>query len=182
MIRKIGLTIALLGLMGCNSQINEAMISDEPVPASQIRAASTAAKVCARHAPNWGQVEFALKSQGYSETDDDSLAAAAKRTKSVFLEDVNSDVVVQLGSSGSEAACLIGVPGLTPTQSYQLALPWVDQFDLLTNEERGQGLSAKAVQAWGRLDEERIVYVAAYKAWDVFEVPGAAVRLIYISR
>ena len=71
---------------------------------------------------------------------------------------------------------------MTPQQSYRLALPWVAKYDALTNEERGQGLSANAIQAWGRLEEDRIVYIAAYKTWDVLEVPGTAVRLLYIQR
>jgi len=87
-----------------------------------------------------------------------------------------------LGSRGSEGACIVGLEGMTAQQSFELAQPWVRKFDARTNAERGQGLAENAVQAWGTLDDMRVVYISAYKTWDVLGVPGAAARLLYKQR
>lgn len=72
---------------------------------------------------------------------------------------------------------MVGVEGMTPEQSYQLALPLVAYFEATSNTELGQGLTPNAVEAWRAAGATTPVFIAAYKTWDVLGVPGAAVRL-----
>ncbi|MFW2545503.1 hypothetical protein ACN2XU_22975 [Primorskyibacter sp. 2E107] len=152
-------------------------MSAEPVTAERFAVAEAAAATCGAMAPNWAGLEVQLKAAGYVETDDAALKAAGRREGAVILEDPTSGALVLIGSRGGEGTCIVGMEGLTPQQSYGLALPWVKSFDLQTIVERGQGLAKNAVQAWGRLEPDRDVYVAAYKTWDVLDGPGAAARL-----
>lgn len=80
------------------------------------------------------------------------------------------------------ACCIVGLEGMTPQQSFQLAEPRARKFDAQTNAERGQGLVSNAVQAWASIGESRGVYVAAYKTWEVLDSRGAAARLLYVQR
>lgn len=179
---KISGLIGTIFLVGCDEPVNEKLVSKTPVSSQQFLAAKNAAATCSRHAPNWGAVESAFKGIGYKETTDVRLKAIQSAKKSVILEAGDSDVVVLVGSRGGEGACIVGMRGMTPQQSYELALPWVKKYRAQTNKERGQGLANNAVQAWGVLEENRIVYIAAYKTWDIFDVPAAAARLLYIQR
>ena len=110
------------------------------------------------------------------------MVSIQKSQRAVILEKPGTDVVVLLGASGGEGACIVGLEGMTPQQSFELAKPWVKTFGVRTNAERGQGLAKNAVEAWGTIEENRIVYIAAFKTWDVLDVPGAAARLLYIQR
>ena len=176
------LLIATPILFGCDAPVNESLISTSPAGAQQFAAAKNAAANCARNAPDWAAVEIALKRAGYSETSDDRLRAIQRDQKAVILEAPDTDVIVLVGSAGREGACIVGLKDMTPQQSYELALPWAKKYGALTNEERGQGLADDAIQAWGSLEDDRIVYIAAFKTWDVLDVPGAAARLLYIQR
>ncbi|MEM6638133.1 MAG: hypothetical protein AAF667_19870 [Pseudomonadota bacterium] len=176
------LIFAVFALAACDAAVDEDMISATPVSALEFSDAQKAAEICGRNAPNWTAAETALKASGYLETTDERLLGIQRSQRAVILESPTSDVLVLLGSRGGEGACFVGSEGLTPQQSFELALPWVRQFGALTNEERGQGLANNAVQAWGTLTDDLIVYIAAYKTWDVLGAPGAASRLLYIAR
>lgn len=176
------LALSVFAVSACDPAVNTDMISTTPVSALEFSEAQKAAQVCGRHAPNWSTVENELAAIGYFETTDERLSGVQRDQRAVILESPTSDVLVLLGSRGGEGACIVGMDGMTPAQSYELALPWVREFDAQTNEERGQGLANNAIQAWGRLEEDRIVYIAAYKTWEVLDVPGAAARLLYIKR
>lgn len=178
----MSLTLALGVLAACDTPVDPEMISTTPAPQAQFVAAQQAAATCLDLAPDWAAAEQAFRAQGFVETTDPTLVEVQRRQRAVILGAPNSDVVLLLGSRGGEGACLVGLPGMTPQQSMELALPWVEQFDLQTNAERGQGLAANAQQAWGRISEDQIVFVAAYKTWDILDEPGAAARLLMILR
>lgn len=177
--RFTGLAIAAV-LAGCSATVDNSMISTSPAPADQLSAAKSAASLCASKAPNWEAVESAFLANGFVETTDLRLKALRD---AVILEDEDSDVLVLIGSKGKEGACIVGLPGMTPQQSYELALPWVRKYGAVSNADRGQGLSKKAVQAWAAFDDSRNVYIAAYKEWrEVLNVPGASARLLMTTK
>lgn len=183
----LGLGFAVLFLANCASAPSQFDISDVPAGAEPFRAAQEAAALCAKDAPDWKAVEARFKASGYARTKNNALDNAARAQKAVVLEAVDSDVVVLIGASTElsgerSGACIISLPGMTPQQSYELALPWVRKYGAVTNAERGQGLSKKAVQAWGAVGERRIVYIAAYKSADILQEPGASVRLLIVVR
>lgn len=173
---------ATLLISGCDTPVNQKLVSTNPATPQQFSEAKNAATVCGRHAPNWVSASTALKSGGDTETENARLVSIQRTQRAVILENSGTDVIVLLGSRGGEGACIVGLKGMTPQQSFELAQPWVEKFDGKTNSERGQGLAKNAVQAWATIEEERIVYIAAYKTWDVLDVPGAAARLFYIQR
>lgn len=180
---KFGLFfLPIFALVSCDASVDQDLISEVPVSALQFSDAQKAAGICGRNAPNWMGAEEALKANGYVETTDERLSNIQRTQRAVILESSDSDVLVLLGSRGGEGACIIGMNGMTPQQSVELALPWVRQFDAKTNADRGQGLAKNAVQAWGVLEENRIVFIAAFKTWDVLDAPGAAARLLYVER
>jgi len=179
------LSLSLLSLTfvsSCQKAVDVSMISASPASSEQFAMAQQAARVCAQHGSDKEAQLAGFQNQGFAKSTDSRLSAIAKNQKSHILEKSGSDVVVQIGARGGEAACIIGLKGMTPQQSFALAQPWVKKYGALTNQERGQGLANDVVQAWGKLEDERIVYIAAYKTWDVLDVPGAAARHLYINR
>lgn len=182
--KSLALFLALLSLAACNTSVapDPDKISALPAAASHMNLARQAAKACGTHAPDYIATATTLKKLGFRSAQDPRLASIDARFPGNIYEAQGGAVVVQLGSVGRENGCLVGAKGMTPEQAYDLALPWVEKFGALTNAERGQGLSKKAVQAWGSLTEDRIVYIAAYKAWDLLDTPGAMARLIYIVK
>lgn len=174
--------LSCLALAACNTTVDQTMISQAPIPSGQIAYARKAVEICGSHVPNMQNAQDALLANGYRETTDERLANIRRTQRVTILENDNSNVIVLLGSQGRRNICVVGLEGLTPQQSYSLALPWVKKFDAQTNAERGQGLSNNASQAWGVIEEERIVNIVAYKTWDILDAPGAAVRLIHIKR
>lgn len=176
LMRFTGLAIAAV-LAGCSATVST---SPAPAPAHQFSAAKSAASLCASEAPNWEAVENAFLANGFVETKKTRLQTGRNE---IFLEDEDSDVLVLIGSKGKEGACIVGLPGMTPQQSYELALPWVRKYGAVSNADRGQGLSKKAVQAWAAFDDSRNVYIAAYKEWrEVLNVPGASARLLMTTK
>ncbi|MFW8635439.1 hypothetical protein [Cribrihabitans pelagius] len=89
------------------------------------------------------------------------------------------EVIVQAGAGN----CYVGLRGMTPAQSYELAQILVTAFDATTNAENGEGLSDHVVQAWQVRDKGRPkVLIAALKTWPWGRgewpgEPGAAVTL-----
>lgn len=179
---KFVTALIALAVSGCDPSVDESLLSKEPASSDQFAAAQDAAAVCSRTAPNWNATEVAFKQLGFAETQDPRLQAIQKAQKAVILQKPSTDLVILVGSRGGEGACIVGLIGMTPQQSFQLAQPWVQKYGALTNEERGQGLAKNAIQAWGVLEEDRIVYLAAFKTWDVLGVPGSAAQLLYIER
>ncbi|MEM8978879.1 MAG: hypothetical protein AAGD04_05305 [Pseudomonadota bacterium] len=170
-------------LLGCGVSVDEDLISTQPAPKLEFVEARKAAALCAKHAPDWAALEEAFKSAGYAKSKDPRLAGFARSTGTAVLDKANTGMRVLVGEKNDqEGACIIGLEGMTPEQSFALAQPWVGAFEAVTNAERGQGLSQNAAQAWASFEAERIIYIVAYKTWNVLFQPGAAVRLIYIER
>lgn len=174
------LATALL-LTGCMTEETPSSYTPASYTAAtqqQFAVAKSAASTCAQHAPNWTTVEAALLQKGYIATPDARLKSIQSKQRATILEKPQSGVVVLIGTKSKEGACIIGLKGMTPEQSYELALPWVEQYGAVSNSERGQNLSKRAVQAWAARVDNRQIYIAAYKTWDVLDVPGAAARLL----
>lgn len=182
-LRKFILALALgaFGLTACVS-VDDDLISKTPASAQQFAEAKKAAATCGVHAPNWKALEAAYLSMGYSETQDKKRISVQKSQGVVILEKAGTDMVIMVGSRGGEGMCIVGLKNMTPQQSYELAQPWVKKFGLLTNAERGQGLSDLMVQVWGKTEERRVIYVGARKTFDVLDAPGSAASLRYIVR
>lgn len=181
-IKTVTTALAAATLSACDPMVDTQMISATGVSVATMSKAQQAAQICAQNAPNWVDVENALKVSGFAETQDERLTEIARAQRAAILENASEQVVVLVGSRGGEGACIVGARGMTPQQSFQLASPWAEQFDLQTNEERGQGLANNAVQAWGRIDDTGVIFTAAYKTWDVLDEPGAAARLLMTVR
>lgn len=164
-------------LAGCAPSVDEKLISYFPAPADQIALAEDAVDICGRTPKAYQFREALFRSLGFSEPDDPELHIMAKQKRGTVLVKPGSDVVVQLGGDGGRSGCIVGVKGMTPQQSFDLALPWVQKYEAVSNEELGQGLTHNAIQAWRTSDEDPTVFIAAYKTWDVLGVPGAAVRI-----
>ncbi len=172
----------VLLLAGCDASVDQKLVSATPASPQQFAAARNAAAVCAQHAPNWQAIEATLRSRGYVDPTDAGLRSALERQDAKVLQTPDANLLVLLGSRPDQGACIVGLKGMTPQQSFALALPWVKQHGAETNEARGQGLADNAVQAWRATNEDQIIYIAAYKTWEVLRAPGAAARLLFVRK
>lgn len=173
-----------LALTGCTIPAPKAKyISTEPAAEDQIAAARNALELCARLAPDWRALEAAYRAREFgTPVSLLSRMIARERRGGVFLQDQNSDVLVQIGQSSIEGACIVGLPGMTPDQSLALATPIADQFGALTNAQRGSSLSRRAAQAWMARKPGQIIFLSASKAWETLGTAGASVRLLIVNR
>jgi hypothetical protein len=176
LISSIALSM-VLAVSGCMTAEGTGQSASVKASDEQFAFASQAAKVCSDTFPDEKAAETKLKSLGYNETG----GQAGFR----YYRSDNSDVILVIGRMSKERICIVGLENMTPDQSYNLALPWVNKYRAVTNAERGQGLSKKVVQAWASFDDKRNVYIAANKSWqeqrEPFpKTPGASIRLIYL--
>ena len=170
---------SVLVISGCRTA--DGISQSTPVEASddQFAFASQAAKVCSDNFPDYKAAEAKFKSLGYEEV---GWQAGYR-----YYRSESTDVILIIGRMAKERICIVGLENMTPDQSYKLALPWVNKYDAVTNAERGQGLSDKAVQAWASFGDSWNVYIAADKSWqekrEPFpKTPGASIRLIYLPK
>ncbi|RVT82756.1 hypothetical protein DXV76_16100 [Rhodobacteraceae bacterium CCMM004] len=172
---------SLMLMLGCASipPLDTTTISQTPASASQMAFAGRIVRVCSG-LPDADRVMAAFEAMGHQVGRWRMIMGGGEELVSprqVSFE--RGDVIVQ----ASETDCYVGVKGMTPEQSYQLAQPWVRHFGAITNAEAGQGLSPHVVQAWGgRPKGTPVVLIAAHKTWpwdrgEWPDVPGAAVTL-----
>lgn len=176
----LALTISVL--VACDEPVDQSQVSTVPVSQQQFSDAQNAAEICGRFAPDMDRTEQVLRSGGYTDAQKEIFVNTARDQRITILESPNSDTIVVLLARRIEGLCVVGLEGMTPEQSFQLALPWVEKFGALTNAERGQGLANNAVQAWASSNEDRLINIAAYRTFEGADVSGASVRLIYRIR
>lgn len=171
-----------LALAACSGipPVDVATISQAPASPDRFAAAQRAVSICAK-LPDVTAMFNAFEQLGHQRQRLELTTADGKSYISETINSQGSDLKIIASSSG----CTIGLESMTPDQSYRLALPWVRQYGLVTNETLGQGLSPHAVQAWRAPDFPSIrILAAAYKTWPVdaglnVSTAGAAVRLQY---
>lgn len=174
--------VATLALGACASQpMDESLISRTPASPEKFAFAKKTAKVCADSLPSLPETQEGLEAIGYVSGADPNVKAR-NTPRGPFLQAEGSDMLVVLIGQGRESLCFIGLLGMTPEQSFQLAQPLAESFDGVTNAERGDGLASDVVQAWsGKSPAGATVFIAAYKGWDVLRTPGGAVRIIFVA-
>lgn len=149
-----------------------------PATPKQMATAGKALALCTKAAPDWQKAQAGFRQAGYAPTRSKKMQSAAKRQRAIILEN-GAGVVVFLARSGKSNGCFVGVRGMTPKQAFDLAAPIAKSYRAVTNAELGQGLSKEVVEAWRVTNKTPKVFIAAHKQWDVLDVPGAAVSLIY---
>ena len=177
------LTCLVLMLSACDPRVDEGLISYFGAPESELVIAKQAADICKATAFTWNLREALFRNAGYVEPTDERLQALADELDGVILVRPESGVVVQLGGEAtlggkSRSGCIVGLKGMSPQQSYELALGWAEHFDAPTNAELGQGLAKNAIEVWNLYGDRHLVRIAAYKTWEVLGEPGAAARLV----
>lgn len=173
-------------LSGCVSRppVDLTTISKSPVGAKAFAEAKRAIRACAG-LPDSKRMFDNFEAIGYRSPHAPDFASKTAlpggKTK-VVVPTVwysNGDLFIQAGIG----YCYVGLRGMTPEQSYQLALPLVAKYGATTNKENGQGLSDHVVQAWRVQDiGPPTVLIAAHKTWPSGRgrwpsEPGAAVTL-----
>jgi|GEM_PF-2554831 len=164
--------------------VNTATISSSQASAKAFSKAKRAVQACSG-LPNSKKMFDSFEAIGYRSTLAPDFASRTElpggKTR-VVVPNVrynDGELIVQAGLD----YCYVGLRGMTPAQSYQLALPLVQRYGATTNEENGQGLSARVVQAWRVQDHGTpSVLIAAHKTWPRDRgtwpsEPGSAVTL-----
>ncbi|SHH91458.1 hypothetical protein SAMN05443551_3542 [Marivita hallyeonensis] len=188
-------------LPGCGiPPVDTSTVSRMPANAQSFAVAQRAARACS-HASSPTTVSQAMRRAGFA-VSQERVTVRGGRQVTRFRITSPDDAVRILYFPGS---CYVGLEGMTPAQSSQLASIWVEAHQLLSNAEFGDGLSSHVSGAWRRFFTEpprfpdkapyaHRIYVAAYKTWpsgpydpqrslaydigDFFpKTPGAAVRL-----
>lgn len=182
LILLFGVAVALTGCSGV-PPVNTSTISETPANAQRYAAARQAVNICSK-LPDTEAVMRGFEALGYQRSRLEFTTNGGKKLISESINSQSKDLKIIASSEG----CTIGLEGMTPDQSYRLALPWVRKFGLVTNESLGQGVSPHVVQAWQfpTFPNSQIL-VSAGKTWHwdgavSSNVPGASVRLIFNQR
>lgn len=168
-----------LMLSGCAPAVDEELISYFGATEENMIEARKAVDICLRTSNSlaWDLREAMFRQVGYVDAVFEDPERDIEEIRAVILIQPESEVVVQLGENGGKSGCVVGLKGMSPRQSYDLALPWVRHFDGVSNEDRGQGLTPNAIQTWRGVGTQFQVFISAYKTWEILETQGAAVRL-----
>lgn len=169
-----------LSVAGCGGipEVNTKTISTSPASPEHFAKAKKAVRNCTAY-PNSGAVLAAFERQGHT-------AGRARMILKDGTELVSNPTITHddgdLIISVSSRHCYVGLRGMTPKQSFELAKIWATQYRSSTNAELGQGLSDHVVQAWRTRYPNKTLYVAAHKTWPWDRgrwpnTPGAAVTL-----
>jgi len=178
-LRKALCILCSLTLLSCAPAVDEELISYFGAPEENISEARKAVDICLRTSNSfaWDLREAMFRNAGYVDAMFENPEREIEEIRGVVLIQPENDVVVQLGENGGKSGCIVGLKGMSPRQSHDLALPWVRHFDGVSNEDRGQGLTHNAIQVWRGVGTQFQVFIMAYKTWDILETQGAAVRL-----
>ncbi len=176
-VRLVG--VAFGTLVACAPPVDESLISYFGAPEEGIAKAREAVEVCkdTSNAFAWDLRERMMRNAGFVDGMFEDPERSVAHLRGTLLIHAPTDVVVQLGEDGGKSGCIVGLKGMSPAQSYELTLPWVEHFNGVTSAERGQGLTPNAIEVWRGYGTQFQVFIMAYKTWDVLEAPGAAVRL-----
>lgn len=176
---KFKVVLVLTVASACAPPVDETLISYFGAGETEMAKAREAVDVCMRTAlPGaWDTRETMIRNAGYVDATFANPDRDIDDLKGMVLIHPSTETVVHLGADGGRGGCIVGLKGMSPQQSYELALPLVEHFDAVSNTELGQGLTPNAIEArrfWG---PGYPIFIAAYKTWDILEEPGAAVRL-----
>lgn len=169
--------IAIALLSGCAPQVDETLISYFDAPEQNMSEARRAVDLCLKTSGSWNLREQLFRQARYLDATFEDPERDIDKLRAVVLIQPETDVVVQLGADGGKSGCIVGLKGMTPQQSYELAQPLVAHFGAISNTALGQGLTPNAIEAWRASGTYAPIFIAAYKTWNVLEAPGAAVRL-----
>ncbi len=186
-IRLITLVLGCALFSGCVGipEVNTNTISTTPASSMTMNIARKAVRACAE-LPNSTAMFDRFEATGFRSPNAPDFASRTKaaggevRVVIPLVSFDDGNVIVQAGIG----YCYVGVRGMTPQQSFELAQPLVSRYKAITNAEHGDGLSDHVVQAW-RVQPKGVprVLIAAHKTWPWSRgkwpsVPGAAVTLI----
>ena len=154
---------ALVVLAGCGGipEVNTQTISKSPASSQQFAKAKQAVRNCSSY-PDADAVLASFERQGL--TPGQARMVLNDGTELVSDPSISHDDG-NLIVSVSSRRCFVGLRGMTPQQSYELAQIWAKKFGSSTNAELGQGLSDHVVQAWRTRYADRTLYIAAHKTW-----------------
>lgn len=164
--------------------LNTSTISTTPASSSNINTVRKAVNACAG-LPDAPKMFGRFEAAGFRPPNSPKVASTTElanggtRVVVPVVAYDDDDVIVQAG----DGYCFVGLRGMTPQQSYQLAQILVKEFNATTNAANGQGLSHHVVQAWQVQENGRAkVLIAAHKTWPWDQgrwpdVPGAAVTI-----
>ena len=187
MFSSIGKVFGLVALIvlaaACDPRVDEELISYFGAPDAEFAEAKRSAGICGATAFNSDIRPALFLNAGYVKPTDEYLQKMAMERDALILTKPGTGVVVQLGGDASlggksDRGCIVGLSGMSPQQSYELALPWAEQFSAPTNAELGQGLARNAIEVWNLYGDGFIVRIAAYKTWEILGEPGAAARIV----
>ncbi|SHG92667.1 hypothetical protein SAMN05444003_1580 [Cognatiyoonia sediminum] len=162
-------------LIGCAPPVDDELISYFGAPEQDLAVAKNAVEICGNTSPK--AREEAFRNIGFVNATFVNSERSIDDVDGLLLIEPESDVVVKLGQDGGVSGCIVGLKGMSPEQSFNLALIWVRKFGAVSNTELGQGLTPNAIEAWRFRGDGFPIFIAAYKTWDLLEEPGAAVRL-----
>ncbi|CUH52944.1 THUMP domain-containing protein [Shimia marina] len=157
-----------LGLGACSiPPVDPTYISDTPADAASFALAQRAVRACSDlHSPD--AVQRKLTQAGFQVVAKGTASRGRERFDVVAPD---ADVIVHFNASN----CFVGLVGMTPEQSYELAQIWVKAHQAKPNSAYGDGLSDHVVGAWRRFFEEPAaqgkapyqhrIYIAAFKTW-----------------
>lgn len=193
-----------LGLGACGiPPVDPTYISDTPADAGSFALAQRAVRACSdMYSP--GAVERKLQQAGFEVRVTGEGLRNGRLVNRLEIAAPDDDVTVHY----YDDTCFVGLVGMTPEQSYDLAQIWVKAHQATPNSAHGDGLSDHVVGAWRRFFEEPAasgkaayrhrIYITAFKTWpygpydparslgyaiEPFpKVPGAAVKLSHVAQ
>jgi hypothetical protein len=190
-------------LIGCGvPALDTTLVSQTPADARIFAIAQRAVRACSRM-PDRDNVLRAFRASGFGVTEQSIEGVQGRSSTRAIITAPDSAVSVLYHGSH----CYVGLLGMTPDQSRDLAGIWATAFGASPNSAHGDGLSDHVSGAWRRFFNEPAdipnhgafthrIYIAAYKTWPQgpydpqrsvpFPVdglfpdqPGAAVKLNY---
>lgn len=198
-------TFFLFLISGCTiAPVDPTYISRVPADAQSFAVAQKAVRAC------YGENALdKFRLAGFGVSVQQVKKSNGHQIQHTRISSPDPDVYVLYHGNRNATKCYVGLKGMTPSQSSELAGIWVKAFDAKPNSEFGDGLSDHVSGAWRNYYEEpprfpdKAAYyhrtnIAAYKTWpygpydpqkdfgydiDGFfpEAPGAAVKLSYIK-
>lgn len=199
----------VLGAAGCGiPPVDTTYISAVPASAQSFAVAQRAVRACSTvSSPDRVLSNFRKAGFQVSDTRSRTFGGASTELGSIIAPDPTVTVFYEVAQYDKRqiAECNVGLAGMTPEQSKQLADIWVKAHGAKSNAEHGDGLSDHVSGAWRRLytgpknapPEAAYIhrlFITSFKTWphgpyavrshipsaakEVFpKKPGAAVRL-----
>ncbi len=205
MFRRLALVgLCAVILTGCGiPPVDTTYVSREPASAQDFAVARRAVEACTDPRRS-DRMRAAFERAGFTVSDKTEALRNGRTITRMIVDDPRDRVSVLVGGGD----CFVGLVGMTPRQSAELAQIWVRAHQAQPNSAFGDGLSDHVSGAWRRFFTEpprfpdkaayrHRIYIAAYKTWphgpydpqrgfgydlgQVFpDTPGAAVKLDHV--